>query len=364
VSDSPERDAVAAPEIAAPADSPGAPGPESVSLDHPVLRAVTPLAALGLVALITGRVLSPALAGVGVGMGAAVAGLGLLGDVSSQVFAFAAMMMAIVSVMAASRSRLPLPVRVAALTLGGFAVLPTVWALHQQVPELSAFLVAGSVSLLALAASPSALAAPFARGPGMVVGLVGLGGVVRLVAVGVALEAGPLHASPLAATSRTIAAAALLCDAAAVAIALTWAAAGRQRLTSPVTMVVLAAALILTRQALAGQGADAHGIDLLCWRAATRLLSRPDAALPLGLAIFVSFLAVLAAVAALLARGPAALAPLRAGVALALAARGAVEMPPCALMLLVGALAIALTARDPQMLWASLGRLAPARSPR
>ncbi len=131
-----------------------------------------------------------------------------------------------------------------------------------------------------------------------------------------------------------------------------WISSRGKKLTSPATLVILALALFFTRQALAGQSSDAHGLDLLCWRAAVRLLDRPDAALPLGFRIFVAFLAPLVALAALLTRG--ALVPIGAAVALALAARGAAEMPPCALMLIIGALAVALTARDGRALWASL----------
>jgi hypothetical protein len=278
------------------------------------------------------------------------------------------MMIAIVSVLAASRSRLPLGLRMAALMLGGFAVLPTVWALHQAVPELSAALVAASASLLALLTVPTMLRVPFARAPGLVIGLVALGGLIRLGAVAIAYQAGVIRFGNLVTLARGVAAASFLCDAVAVAVALAWVASQARRrsaagdpprsgLTSPITLVVLALGLFLTRQALAGQASDAHGVDLLCWRAAARLLSRPDAALPLGFRIFVSFLAPLAALAALSARG--SVAPLGAAVALALAARGAVEMPPCALMLMVGALGAALTARDERALWAALSQSRP-----
>ena len=74
--------------------------------------------------------------------------------------------------------------------------------------------------------------------------------------------------------------------------------------------------------------------------------------MPLALRVFVSFLAPLVAVAAIFTRGT--LAPLGAAVALALAARGSVEMPPCALMLVIGALGLALAAHEGKGLWAAL----------
>jgi hypothetical protein len=292
---------------------------------------------------------------VSVSMGRLVHSVALVGDVSSQIFAFMGMMTAVIAVLAASRSRLPLGVRLVALTLGGFAVLPTVWALHEPVNHLSAALVAASASLVALVAVPSALRAPFARVPGVVIGLVALGGLVRLGAVAFAFQAGEPRFGYLAAPAREIATVAFFCDAIAVAIALVRVSPRRTaRLTSPVTLVILAIALVCTRQALAGK--DGDGLDLLFWRAAMHLRSMPEAALPLGFRIFVSFLAPLVAVAALFTRDASIphAAPLGAAVALALAARGAVEMPPCALMLIVAALGAALAAGDGRGLWAAI----------
>jgi hypothetical protein len=332
------------------------PPSERIEAEDAVVRLITPLAGLALLALATGRVLAPALETVSVGMGALMGGLQRLGAISSQSFGLAAMMIAIVTVLAASRSRLPMALRIAAIALGGFAVLPTVWALQEPVSDLAAALVGASAALLALVATPVLLRAPFARAPGTVIGLVALGGLVRLGAVGAAFAAGAAKGGSLATAARGLATVALLCDAAAIAVTLVWTAwSGREknknRLTSPSTLVIFAVALFLTREALAGQ-VDARGLELLCWRAAVRLMSRPEAALPLALRIFVAFLAPLAAATALFARG--GVAPLGAAVALALCAHGAVEMPPCALMLVIGALGAALTARDGRVLWASL----------
>ena len=326
--------------------------------EHPVLRAATPLAILGLVALVMGRVIAPAVKSVGVGMGWLVSLLGLVGALASQWFAFAAMMIAIVAVLAASRSRLSLGVRIAALSLGGFAVLPTIWAVQQPVPDLSAALVAASASLLALIAAPTILRAPFTRAPGLVIGLIAFGGVVRLAAIGGALQGTLPRIGSLLPFAPPRATGALLCDTAAIAVALVWIAAQKKKLTSPGTLAILALAMLLTNQALAGQSPDAHGFKLLCWRAASRLVTRPEASLPVAFQIFVGFLAPLTAAAALTARdGVISLGvPLGAVVALALAAHGATEMPPCALMLMVSALAAAMAASDGRALWASLAR--------
>ncbi len=327
--------------------------PPSGPLGNPVVRATTPLAILGVLALITGRALAPALGGVSVGTGWLVHLVGLIGAVESQIFAFAAMMIAILAIMAVARSGLPLALRLAALSLGGVAVLPTMWALHEPVPEVSASLVAASASLLALCAVPTVIRAPFGRGPGLVLGLIALGGLVRVSAVFLAFQAhGP---SPrIAAAIGALGTIALLCDVAAIAIALVWIASRAKKLTSPATVVALLVAAFVTRQALAGQNLEAGPFDLVCWRVAVRLLSTPDSSLPLALRLFVAVLSPIAAIVALTARD--ALAPLTAAVALALCARGAMEMPPCALMLVVAALGAALFASDGRSLWASLER--------
>ena len=336
------------------------PSSASVGLELPVLEAMRPLAAVGVLAMVLGRALAPALAGSGVGMSGLIHGVGLAGAVASQIFALVAMMVAILAVLAASRSRLPLAVRVGALTLGGFAILPTVWALHQPVPDLSAALVGGSAALLALAATPSALRSPFARGPAIVVGLVALGGLVRLGAVALAIQAAVPGWSRLAPVANVAATAAFLSDTLALAVAVGWIAARSRRLSSPSSMVLLALALLCTRQALAGRADDLRPLDVMLWRAAARLTSRPDPALPIAFQVFVAFLGPIVAASALLARstsGP--LAPVGAAVALALCARGSVEMPPCALMLMVAAVGLALSAHEGRGVWAAITRAGP-----
>ena len=330
------------------------PSSSSVGLELPVLEAMRPLAAFGLLATLLGRALAPALAGSGLGGSSVVQGVVRAGTVTSQIFALAAMMVAILAVLAVSRSRLHVVIRVGALALGGFAVLPTVWALHQPVPDLSAALVGGSAALLALVATPSALRAPFARGPALVVGLVALGGALRLGAVGLAIQAAAPGWLRLAPAANVAATAAFLSDTLALVTAVGWIAARSQRLSSPVSMVLLAVALLCTRQALAGRADDLRPLDVMLWRAAARLTSRPEPAFPMAFQVFVAFLGPLVAAAALLARGTRGVAPFGAAVALALCARGSVEMPPCALMLMVAALGLALSTRDGRGVWAAI----------
>jgi hypothetical protein len=86
-------------------------------------------------------------------------------------------------------------------------------------------------------------------------------------------------------------------------------------------------------------------------------MSGTDAGVPLALRVFLAFLAPFTAIAALAGEGT--LPSLGAAVALALAGHGAVEMPPCAWMLILAALALALVSHDPRSVWASLGATKP-----
>jgi hypothetical protein len=329
------------------------PPPSSVSppstVGGAVLGMLSVLAVLGLLAMLLGRTLGPSLAGVYVGADAIVQAVGTAGDVASQTFAFFAMLTAIVAVLAVARSGLPIAVRFSAVSLGGVGVLTTLWALHEPVPTPSACLVSGCASLVALLAAVSALRTPGARGAAAVVGLVALGAFVRLAGVALVLETEPARGSRIAAVAGGCATASFVVDALAAVTALGWVAraariAARRgpRLVSPWVLGPLVLAMFGARWALLGRSAEAPPVALLLWRCALHLLTLPDPSLSTELRVFLAFLGPLTAAAALLARGPAP--AFGAAVALALLARGSVEMPPCALMLMIGALGLGLAA--------------------
>lgn len=323
------------------------PSSTTLGLELPVIRALRPMAAFAVVAVIAGRALPKAVAGVG--LGPIVKQIQIAGDIVSQVFAFTGMLLAILTVLAAARSRLPLLTRLGAITLGGFTILPTLWAIHNTVPDLSAALVGCGAAVVALLAVPAAIRAPFARGPGLVLGLVALGGLLRLGGVALAFQG----SRQLAPAAGALATAGFLADALAVLGALGWMAVRSRRLTSPASVAVLAGALFCAMRALAGRIDGIRAIDVFFWRMAVLLTSRPDPSVPLALQLFVAFLAPLLAAWAVLSRN--AMGPFGAVVALAVCAHGALEMPPSALMLLIAALGLALSAHDGRGLWATLG---------
>ncbi len=333
------------------AEPPSSAGPPAASALGPTLPVV---AAIALVTVLLGRVGAPAVKRAGLVLGGNIDRVERLGNVATQFFAVIAAAAAVGAILSAARSRQPIALRLAALTLGAFVLLPTAWALHEPVRDSSMALVGAGAAGCALVGAVTAFRVPFARHAAAIVGLVSLGGLVRLGAVFFALKAldkaGPVFATLARGTSTV----ALLLDMLALGVALSWIAARGKKLMSPATLVAVGVTLLATRQALLGQNEEARAVDLFFWRAADLLMMRPDAALPLGLRVFVAFLAPALAAAALASRD--GVMAIGACVALALCARGAPEMPLSALMLVIAGLGLPLVASDARAVWGSLGR--------
>jgi hypothetical protein len=347
----------------------------------PILRAARPFAILAVVAVLLGRAIGPSIAGIGVGMDRAVRAFELVGQVTSQCFAIAAVVFAMSELLAASRGRLPGAIRPFAVGLGGVVILVTLLASPRR-ESLPAVIVSGAAicaAVLALFAAASVARVPFARAAALVVGLTGLAGILRLGAIALAFQAEAPRMSSLLLSARVFATLAFFADVAAVLLVVAWIAARARKLTSPVTLVVLGLAMLLTRQALSADRDDVGSLTLLVRRAGERLLLSPAPLVPHAVALFLAFLALLAAVAALLAPdtapkksapggppAPIVSAPtppaIRAAVALALLARGAPEMPMNALLLVIAAITMALAARDDRGLWAAIGDAARGRA--
>jgi hypothetical protein len=348
-----------------------------------ILRLVRPFAMIALFAVLLGRAIGPAVVGIGVGMNGLIASVDYAGKIASQLFAMLAIVFAISEILAVSRSRLPAMVRLGAPGLGGVVILVSLLAAprREMLPALMVGLMVLCASALALLSAGSALRAPFARAAAIVVGLVGLAGVVRLLAVGLAYQAVEPGWSRLALGAKSVATVGLLLELGAAFIATAWIAARARKLTSPATLVVLGLALLFTRQALRADLDDASIFSLFLRRAAERLVTRPEPFLPPGLSIFLAFLAPLVAGATLLLRSapppreegsgqPArpSVAPVppavRAALALALLVRGAPEMPVSGLLLVIAALSVALAARDERGVWDAIFSTAAAQEPK
>lgn len=347
-----------------------------------LLRLVRPFAMIALFAVVLGRAVGPAAAGIGVGMNRLIAVVDYAGKITSQLFVMLATIFAVSEILVASRSRLPAAVRYGAPGLGGVVILVSLLAAPRReiLPASMVGLMAFCAAVLALLSAGSAIRTPFARVAALVVGLVGFAGAVRLLAVGLAYQAAEPGWTRLAMAARGLATVGFALELGAVLVATAWLASRARKLTSPVTLLVLAIALLLTRQALRADLDDAGVGSLLLRRAAERLVTRPEPFFPPALSMFVAFLAPLAAGAALLVRGappPRAgseqpvgtgVAPvppaIRAALALALLVRGAPEMPVNGLLLVIAALSVALAARDDRGVWDAIFATSPDQEPK
>lgn len=359
---------MSAPEEAAPAagkavsTSSPSPGPERGGL--PILRLVPPFAALAIAASILGRAVGPSMVGVGVGLGRVIGAVQLAGSVLSQVLAVAAIVLAMGEILVASRSRMPAAVRLGSIGLGGGVLLVCFLASsrRESLPAPLVALMSVAAISLALLAGATARKPLFSRAAGMVLGLVGVGALLRFAAVVLAFEAVSPKSADLAGPARALATAGFLAGLAALAIAAAWIAARSRKLASAGTLVPLLLAVFLTQKALHADGDDAGPLSVLVRRAVDLLMARPLPLLPVGFQIFVTLLAPLLAVAAVASRpargaSAAALAPpaMGAAIALALLVRDATEMPLGALVLVIAALTTALAAHDSRGVWDAIG---------
>lgn len=356
-------------------DSPAVPPRSSpdtddvLSFGFPVLELVAPLAGLGLAAVIFGRALGPSIAGAGVGMDRVIRGVQYAGGLTTQLCGILAIVLGLAELLVVRRSRLSAGTRGAALVLGGLVILGCFFASSRS-EGLSLISRAGlgvSASIVALLGARSAMRAPLTRAPALVVGLVCVGSLLRLGASGLAYQAADPRWARLVPVEHALSTLGFVAGALAVATATAWIASRSRTPTNPITLVVLFAALLITRQALQASRDDAGPGTVLLGRALERLLTQPTPTIPLSIQVFVAALAPLVALAALLSRAvppregadpsaPRARLPasLGASVALALLVRDAPEMPLGALFLVIAGLSAALSAEDDRGVWAAI----------
>lgn len=339
---------------------PPPPAPAEAPSSFGALVFVRPLAAFAVIAMLLGRVIGPSVRGLAVGLGRTGDVLELAGAAMSQFFLIVATVGAMALGLSALRAGLPSIVRFGAVFATGLVVLVTLSASASRVPEASLVLVGGVACALALLAAWDTMRAPFARATAVMLGLLGLGALMRVVSVLIVMREGVASAA-LARMARGVSTVGLLLDGAAMIVAVGVVSSRGKKLTSPATLVALAAALFATRQALAGTSVDAAAMSVLLSRAAKNLILRPEPLVSPVIATFVAFAAPALAVAALSTR---TLTPALSGaIALLLVARGAPDVPLCALALVIASLATVLAARDHRGLWAALAGEAKGARP-
>jgi hypothetical protein len=354
----------------------GAPN-EPVTVHRPVIKTTVPapsdplkslqwLAALGVAALVIGRLLAPALPGAVVGMARAVRFFELLGGGLSQLFAFAAIFGLSTALIGAANSTVPAWLRLVAMGVSAYTSLVVIGgaASNDHVPETSALLAAAFAGGFAILAALASRGSPVTRIHALVIGLVGVASLLRAVHGFLDLFAAErVPASILFSSGRVVATASAVLVAFAVLLALVQVGRGApaqkgddgppasSSLWSPATIVVLLLAGLCVRQALLGGAPDATGFNVILKRASDRFLVGPEPHLRLWVRLFLGFLTPFAAAALLFVRRMRSLA---AAVALALVAADVTGAPLGAIALVVASLGVLLVARSGHVLWAAL----------
>jgi hypothetical protein len=312
---------------------------------------VRPLAVLALVAVILGRAVGPAFAGVTVGIQRATDIIEGAGEAVSQTFAMACTMVAISTLFAVVLSNLSLELRVGGAVLGALVVLLGLGATINSNGDITSAVLGVSASIVTLLAARDVWRAHFARPIAITLGAVGVASLLRLASVALAYASLPHHMA-MASASRVVATVAFFIDAGAVGAALLWIASRGRKLTSPATLIALGIAFVLTRQGLAGGGEDSATVNVLIRRSLDTLMPRPDPHGLVAVRLFFTALGPVVAAAALLTRRQ--MPALTGGLALVVLARTAPEVPLHGLALIIGSLSVALASRDARGLWSTL----------
>ncbi|AKT41654.1 hypothetical protein [Chondromyces crocatus] len=333
----------------------------------PALRFLWPLAALGVLATLIGKMLAPSIGGITVGLEGLVLQLDRAGGMLSQLFALLAVVATSSLVSLVSQSRSPIALRVFAVMTSSLVALEVIYASgRERVPEVMAVFIAGIVGTLALVAAWDARRAVFSRHAALVLGLLGLGGLLRLAGALLAVRAIATSSVAVGSVAQGLSTAAFVLDGLGALVAAAGlvkrrdprASAGSDQaptsspLLSPMVLLALGLAFVATRYAASAASNEVHPGELLVFRMLDRLVVRPLPTAPLGAQHFVAALSFVMAGLALAVRRPTP--ALSAVVALALLSRGAVGAPLGAISLSLASMGILLAARDERGLWAAL----------
>lgn len=308
------------------------------------------LAAIGAIAALLARALSPALRGVWIGTDRAIDMVEACAGLMTQLFAVSAAAVAVGMISAVFRAGLPWRLKATALFGGGLAVFAVVVASAARLHRLLVFVFGTAAVVVAFRLARDAARHRSLRAGALVVGMMALAGMARLlamVAVGVpsglagATVTSPGLASILVTVSATLS---FGFEALAVGLAVIWLARSSSR-PRAVVFAVAAASVAGYGLVVVASSADATGVAILVSRLVQVMLGGPAPAVGHGARVVLEIAAWLA-LFGVLTRGSRG--RLVGGcIALTLLARAAPERPLCALALVVAALGLALDRHSP-----------------
>ncbi|MBI5532585.1 MAG: hypothetical protein HY898_07710 [Deltaproteobacteria bacterium] len=311
-------------------------------------RLIRPVAALGLVALVLGRVVAPALKGSFNGIDKFIWYADKLAGVTSQGLAFAVTALAIGALLVVARdNRVSLFVRALLVPQTVLVLFLGIWATRKALPNPGAILVGLMASVAAIIGAIQGMLQPRTRAVAVVLAVTGLAGLLHVASGTVMLRPGTMPVIAAALSSLAV-----LVHGIALLVALVWLATRRRTIIPPATMGALAVSVLLTWAAARGaQTPSANGWAFV-WRALETLLPSPASGLPVAMGMFLAVLSPSLAVAALATRRqiPSVIGALT----LTLLAGVLVDAPVQAMILTLASLSTVLASRDERGMWEAL----------
>jgi hypothetical protein len=311
-------------------------------------RLIRPIAVLGLVALVLGRVMAPALKGAFNGIDSFIWYADKLAGMTSQGLAFAVTALSIGALLLIARDpRVSLLVRALLVPQTVLVLFLGIWATRKALPNAGVVLVGLLASSAAMIGAIQGMFQPRTRAVSVVLAITGLAGLLHVASATVMLRSAGSPALAAAVSSLAV-----LVHGMALLIALVWLATRRRTILPPATMGALGASVLLTWAAARGANAAAANGWAFAWRAIETLLPSPTPSLPAAIAMFLGVLSPALAVAAIATRRqiPSVIGALT----LTLLAGLLVDAPVQAMILTLASLSTVLASRDERGMWETL----------
>ena len=317
-------------------------------------RYVQQVALLGVLAVLVGRSVAPALRGAREGLDMVIRYADFSGGLASYLFAFIGLSAVIVELMLTFREkRFSMVYRVAATVLGLTVVSLVAPAFREPLPERGNIAAALASGLVAIFASYEAMAVPRTRALGVLLATAGTAALLHLGATVLAWHAGEHALYKSALFARGLATASVLFDTIALLTGFAWLTTRSTLSTVWGARVALFVACVLAWGAARGGPNDGAPLwQVVTYRALDRLLTPPPPYVWIPYRYVLETCAPFLGVVAVFARGQ--MPAVTGALALALIARPATDVPLSALALTLAALTTPLAARDDRGMWAVL----------
>ncbi|HRI70195.1 MAG TPA: hypothetical protein PK156_38455 [Polyangium sp.] len=324
---------------------------DDASSDEPsALTLVRVTAIFAVFVVLIGRAFGSSLRGLAVGLGKHAERFEQVGAILSQGFLILGTIVSLGLVLAMLRPPFTGLMRFVVVTCGGLVTLGTLLSMATRMPDGTLLISATLASILALVAAWDTIRTPFAQAASIIVGGVGIGSVMRVIAI--VLLTRDRAPSGYRVAAQAVSTVGLIFDVLAMAIAVGFVSSRSRKPSSPATIIALGAALVATRLALGGASEDAGAASIMFERAARALVVRPEPSISNTFVTFASFAAPALAIAVLVT--PTLTPALSAAIALALLAHGAPDVPLCGLMLGIASVTTILAARDHRGIWTAI----------